>query len=76
MNVNCQQHVVPNATWTTQYVTEYVTDCPVPTSFTHGPSTYTVTKSTQITLPCPTTCAISSQVRPTVAPAAPVVPVR
>jgi hypothetical protein len=41
---------MPSNVWTTATVSTYVTVCPTPTTFTAGPSTYTVTQPTTLTI--------------------------
>ncbi|PPJ59451.1 hypothetical protein CBER1_02459 [Cercospora berteroae] len=55
----------PPPSYTTKVVTtDYETYCPQPTTFTHGPSTYTVTSATTITLPCKYGCTVTQPVYP------------
>jgi len=63
--------VVPPPVWTTTTITTdiYSTYCPVPTTFTQGSKTYTVTEATTLTITeCPCTYVTSTTCPPTSTP--------
>jgi len=49
-------------TTTTVLVSSIVTYCPEPTTLTHGTQTFTVTKATTLTIPCPNLCTVTKPV--------------